>query len=168
MVVECDVPADSGLGREAVGAAYFRDAYRAPLIHRDTSVVELFFAIFGHHPLYVKVLLIIRNAIARLCGLQTASVDEIMRTGVRQHYGVGDQIGPWPIFLINEREIVAGRDNKHLDFRLSVLKEGDSVTVSTICLVHNLAGKIYLYFVVPFHRFGMKMLMARAAAANRL
>jgi hypothetical protein len=44
-------------------------------------------------------------------------------------------------------EIVAGLNNKHLDFRMSVLKTVDgekmNVAISTICTVHNLFGKIY-------------------------
>jgi hypothetical protein len=34
--------------------------------------------------------------------------------------------------------------------------------------VHNLFGKIYLFFVVPFHRRGVRLLMSRAVAAKRL
>jgi hypothetical protein len=95
-----------------------------------------------------------------------------MRPTVREQYGVGDKIGPWPIFFIGDNEIVAGRDNKHLDFRLSVLKavDGDaaSVVVSTICTVHNVFGKIYLFFIVPFHRHGVQSLMSNALAAKRI
>jgi hypothetical protein len=62
--------------------------------------------------------------------------------------------------------------NKHLDFRLSVLRVKDadagSVVVSTICSVHNIYGKIYLFFIVPFHRTGVKSLMSNAVAAKRL
>ena len=86
--------------------------------------------------------------------------------------GVGEKIGVWPIFSLSEDEVVAGRDNKHMDFRLSVLKvpDGDrpSVVVSTICTVHNLSGKLYLFFVVPFHRQGVRKLMTNALAARRL
>jgi Protein of unknown function (DUF2867) len=48
--------------------------------------------------------------------------------------------------------------------------DGDrtSVVVSTICTVHNLTGKLYLFFVVPFHRYGVRKLMANALAARRL
>ena len=85
---------------------------------------------------------------------------------------MGDKIGPWPIFFIADNEIVAGRNNKHLDFRVSVLKAADgdatSVVVSTICSVHNLFGKIYLFFIVPFHRAGVRSLLANAVAAKRL
>ena len=50
------------------------------------------------------------------------------------------------------------------------LTDGDaeSVVVSTICSVHNLAGKIYLFFIVPFHRTGVQSLLANAVVAKRL
>jgi hypothetical protein len=43
-----------------------------------------------------------------------------------------------------------------------------SVVVSTVCVVHNWHGRIYLFFVVPFHRWGVKLLLSRAIAAGRL
>jgi hypothetical protein len=43
-----------------------------------------------------------------------------------------------------------------------------SIVVSTICTVHNLFGKIYLFFIVPFHRYGVKTLLRNAVAAGRL
>ena len=46
--------------------------------------------------------------------------------------------------------------------------DGASVVVSTICTVHNLAGKLYLFFVVPFHRYGVRKLLTNALAARRL
>lgn len=42
------------------------------------------------------------------------------------------------------------------------------VVVSTVCNVHNLYGKIYLFFIVPFHKWGVKQLMSRAVRAGRL
>ena len=99
-------------------------------------------------------------------------VAEIATPTAHATYSVGDKIGPWPIFHIDANEIVAGRNNKHLDFRLSLLKEADgktaSVVVSTICTVHNLFGKIYLFVIVPFHRSGVRLLMRNAVVAKRL
>ncbi|MEA2742426.1 MAG: hypothetical protein QOG25_797, partial [Acetobacteraceae bacterium] len=39
---------------------------------------------------------------------------------------------------------------------------------STICTVHNLSGKLYLFFIVPFHRHGIRKLMSNALAARRI
>ncbi len=120
----------------------------------------------------MKLLLVARNAAATLFGLEAPTVAEIMKPAVRSEYRVGEKIGPWPILFIGDNEIVAGRNNKHMDFRLSVLKarDGDamSVVVSTICTVHNVFGKIYLFCIAPFHRNGVRTLMSNAVVAKRL
>jgi Protein of unknown function (DUF2867) len=171
-VVECDVPSSSVLSRELLGNADFHDSYRAPLARPDVAVVDLFFALFGHTPLWMKLLLIVRNAAVRLIGLEAPTVAEIIKPEVRDSYRVGEKIGPWPIFFMADDEIVAGRNNKHMDFRLSVLKVKDGgatdVVVSTICTVHNVFGKIYLFFIIPFHRHGVRSLISNAVAAKRL
>ena len=171
-VVKCEVPSASILDRRLVETAYFRDSYRAPLSRPRASVVDVFFAIFGHHPMWMKLLLIVRNRMASFCGLDAPTASEVLGVGVKSSYGVGDKIGVWPIFALTETELVAGRDNKHLDFRLSVLREtGDeiaSVAVSTLCTVHNTAGKVYLFFVIPFHKWGVQRLISRAIIAGRL
>lgn len=171
-VIECEVPPCSALSQDLIRTAYFHDSYRAPLARSGLPIVEIFFALFGHTPFWMKALLIARNAIARRFGLEAPTSAEILHPTMRASYNVGDKIGPWPIYLIGEDEIVAGRNNKHLDFRLSVLRvkdgEGESVVVSTICSVHNFSGKIYLFFIVPFHRSGVKSLMSNAVTAKRL
>ena len=171
-VVECDVPSSSVLSRDLIRTTHFHDSYRAPLAHPELGIVDIFFALFGHTPLWMKLLLIVRNTIAGLFGLEVPTVGEIMKPEVRCAYSVSEKIGPWPIFHIDDNEIVAGRNNKHMDFRLSVLKamDGDamSVVVSTICTVHNVFGRIYLLFIVPFHRMGVRSLISNAVAAKRL
>jgi hypothetical protein len=171
-VIECDVPSGSLLNREIIEHAYFCESYRTPLSRIEIDIVEVFFGIFAHHPVWMKLLLIVRNEVASLAGLDAPTASEIFHVKVRDHYVVGDKIGVWPIFALSENEIVAGRNNKHMDFRLSVLKVPDgkrtSVVVSTICMVHNLSGKVYLFFVVPLHRYGVRKLMERAVSAGRL
>ncbi len=171
-VAACEIPSASLLDRRLIEAAYFRDSYRAPLSNPDAGVVDIFFAVFGHHPAWLKILLIVRNQIASLCGLAAPTVSEIVDPEIKTHYRVGEKIGPWPIYMLSDDELVAGRDNKHLDFRLSILKVTEkgnaSVVVSTICTVHNVFGKIYLFFIVPFHRWGVQRLITSAAVAARL
>jgi Protein of unknown function (DUF2867) len=171
-VVKCETPSISVLDHRLVEAAYFRDAYSAPVRHTQASVVDIFWAIFAHHPMWMKSILILRNRIAILCGLDAPTAAEILHPQFKSSYAIGDKIGVWPIFALTETELVAGRDNKHLDFRLSVLKvgveEATSVVVSTVCTVHNLFGKIYLFFIVPFHKWGVQWLISKAVSAGRL
>ncbi len=171
-VVECDFPISSVIDRRTVETAYFRDSYRAPLNHPDASVTDLFVSIFAHHPMWMKAILMIRNWTVGLFGLEAPTASEILNFSHQTTYAVGDKIGVWPLMALTDTELVAGRDNKHLDFRLSVLKttEGETanVVVSTICVVHNVFGKIYLFFIVPFHKWGVKRIISNAVAAGRL
>ncbi len=171
-VVACDVPATSLLDPDVVASAYFKDSYCAPLRRENATIPEIFFALFGHHSIWLKVILIARNRIAAVFGLEVATISEIMNTEMKSGYDVGDKIGPWPIFALTQTELIAGRDNGHLDFRLSVLRvcEQDKprVVVSTICSVHNLFGKIYLFFIVPFHIWGVRRLIYAAVRSGRL
>ena len=171
-VVKCEVPSASVLDSHWIRSAYFQDSYRAPLSRPRDSVIDIFFALFAHHPFWVKLLLVARNRIATFCGLAAPTTAEIMRTEIKSSYSVGDKIGVWPIFALTGDELIAGRDNKHLDFRLSILRQpsdaGASVTVSTLCAVHNTAGKVYLFFIIPFHKWGVQRMLARAVAEGRL
>ena len=171
-IKECELPPGSAIDRQMVERAFFRDACRVPLTQAHASVGDLFFAIFGHHPWWMKGLLIGRNRVAAWCGLEVATVADILRPERQASYQVGDKIGPWPLYVWNAEELVAGRDNKHLDFRVSVYKQtGDGVSrvvVSTICTTHNLFGRLYLRAIIPFHRRGVRWLLSRAVAAGRL
>jgi len=171
-IEECEVPSLSVLDRRLIEAAFFRDSYRTPLTHPQASVAEIFFGVFGHHPLWMKSVLIARNRVASLCGLDVPTSSEIMKPKVKDSYKVGDKIGPWPIFSLTQSELVAGRDNKHLDFRLSVLKEPNgeamNTVISTVCTTHNAFGRLYLSFIIPFHKWGVRHLVSRAVAASRL
>ena len=63
-VVECDVPAESALGKTLIERADFSDAYSAPLRHPEAGAVEIFFAIFANRPVWMNLLLIARNKVA--------------------------------------------------------------------------------------------------------
>jgi hypothetical protein len=171
-VIATDIPRQSLLDAKAIATAYFLDSYRIPLCRSDMSMPELFFGIFGHHPAWMKALLIVRNRIAALSGLDVPSDAAILRPAPKAHYRVGEPIGPWPIFNMAENELIVGRDNKHLDFRLSILRETSgqraAATVSTICNVHNSYGRLYLHLIIPFHKIGLRRLLASAVQSGRV
>jgi hypothetical protein len=171
-VAECDIPSASVLDRQLIGNADFRDSYRVRLSRSELGIVEIFFSIFAHVPFWSKILLIVRNKAASLIGLEAPTAAEILHLQIKDRYVVGEKIGVWPIFFLGEDELIAGRDNKHMDFRLSVMKvpDGDATTVvvTTICTVRNLFGKYYLSAIIPFHKHGVRQLLSNAVAAGRL
>jgi hypothetical protein len=57
-VTECDVPSSSALGSDFIRNAYFHDSWRAPMTRPELGIVEVFFALFGHHPRWMKLLLL--------------------------------------------------------------------------------------------------------------
>ena len=62
-------------------------------------------------------------------------------------------------------EVILGADDRHLDFRVSVLRsvEQDLVAISTWVHPHNLAGRLYLTGVYPFHRIIVARCLANAS-----
>src|SRR3977135_2636124 len=124
-VIECDVPSGSMLSRELIEHAYFHDSYRAPLSRRELGIVDAFFGIFAHHPLWMKLLLIVRNKVASVACLYAPTASELLHVAIKDRYVVGEKIGVGPILSLSDDEIVTGRNNKHMDFRLSVLKVPD-------------------------------------------
>lgn len=171
-VVECSVPADSALGASIVRRADFRDAYRVPLRQPNLGMAEIFAGIFAHRPAWMTAALIVRNKLAALAGLEVPTTQEITQFKPRDYYAVGEKIGPWPIFFFSANELVAGRNNKHMDFRVSLMKvsdrSGPGVVLSTICTVHNTFGRVYLSSVIPVHKYGVRTLMTNAVAAQRI
>ena len=167
-VTACEIPSSSVLDPRAIETAWFWDAWRTQINQPEEQVTDIFFAVFGHHPLWMKRVIIARNGVASLFGLETPANSEIMNPEIRSLYRVGDKIGPWPIYALTDTELIAGRDNKHLDFRLSVLKTGGCVVFSTVCTVHNTFGKIYLLCIAPFHTWGIRKLISDAVASHRL
>jgi hypothetical protein len=71
-------------------------------------------------------------------------------------------------------ELLLGEDDRHLDFRVSVLlrDEGEAqwATVTTVVRFHNALGRAYFAVVRPFHQLIVPALMRRAlrlAASSR-
>jgi len=172
ILCECAHPPQSVLMPGMVHAAYYRDSYRAGAVRVDITVCDAFHAIFMHRPTWMKLIMLIRNYLMSLFGVAVPASAEIMRPRMRSDYQVGEKIGAWPIFHLSSEELVAGRDNSHLDFRLSIVRlvEEQTVTivVSTVCLTHNWFGRAYLQLIRPFHRWGVKHLIRQAILAGRL
>jgi hypothetical protein len=71
-------------------------------------------------------------------------------------YSPGQQIGTFTIQAISDNEVVLGENDKHLDFRTSLLIRrsiNSEIVISTVVRTHNNTfGKLYFFIVKPIHR----------------
>jgi hypothetical protein len=100
-------------------------------------------------PKWIKGLMKIRDWMVKPFGLKTSK-----------------EIKPGEIFPVlchEKNEILMGMDDKHLNFRVSVLidREISSVYITTIVLFNNLFGKIYFQCIKPFHQLMITSIMKR-------
>jgi hypothetical protein len=153
-------------------ASYYWDSFEAPLRRNDLAMHELYLALFAHHPRWARWLLILRGWIVAPFRLKASTAADFDDIEVKSSYGVGEKIARFTLFGQNETEIVAGDDDKHLDFRVSVQKligrGADRLTLSTAVMPHNFVGRSYLRLILPFHRFGVRMILANAVRAGRV
>jgi hypothetical protein len=76
-----------------------------------------------------------------------------------------DRIGPFPVELETETEVIAGLDDGHLDVRVSVMSQAGRVSLTTWVHPHNMAGRLYLRAIPPCHVLILRDALARVAEA---
>jgi len=72
-----------------------------------------------------------------------------------------DKVGIFPVEVETDRELIAGFNDRHLNFRVSVVSEEGRVFLATWVHPHNIGGQIYLKAILPFH-----ILLSRDALAR--
>lgn len=151
---------------------YYWDSYEAPLRRGDLAMHEVYLALFAHHPRWFRQLLLLRDWLVAPFGLRPSGEADAQPVEIKSAYVVGEKIARFRLFAQNDCEIVTGGDDKHLDFRVSVRKLTDGtrtrVALSTVVSPHNFFGKAYLGTILPFHRHGIRTILANAVAAGRV
>lgn len=102
----------------------------------------------------------VRDAAVTAFGVRTSG--ELRRARPDQAY-----IDFFPVLSESADEIVLGEDDRHLDFRLSLLRQagphGPMLIATTAARTHNRLGRQYLRAIHPFHILVVRAMMARAA-----
>jgi Protein of unknown function (DUF2867) len=121
--------------------------------------------IFSQHAPWIAALMKFRDALVSGFGLKTSA--QLTSLGVDDRT---KRVGIFKIYNRTAHEIVLGEDDKHLDFRLSVLcttQPGPAaernLIVSTVVHCHNRLGRIYIFLIAPFHRAIVRSSLRRAA-----
>ena len=125
--------------------------------------------VFEQPATWIDTLMGLRDTLVAGLGIKTAS-------GMRAESDAAahERIGMFRIYAKSANEIVLGEDDKHLDFRISVLRQMRTISsgpapyliVSTVVSCHNVLGRLYLNAVGPVHRVIFPAMLRRAADAG--
>jgi hypothetical protein len=143
----------------------YTDAYLARLpAGRRYTLDEAIALVFTTVPGWVKRLMQLRNALVRPFGLKVGAPREAPGRGGPLLPGA--RVGIFRVFDRRPNELLLGEDDRHLDFRVSVLLRNDGeaqwATVTTVVSFHNSLGRAYFALVRPFHQMIVPALMRRA------
>lgn len=165
------VPANATI-HDYLPEADFADAYEVIVPTSDVSPEETYHAIMNSMPDWFRNLFKLRNKLVRPFGLTAPTSNELDTMVPKEAYEIGDRIGVFEFYGRTENEVIAGADDRHLDFRLSVFRshegKNDRISVTTLVQRHNLAGRVYLRSILPFHELGVRSLLRNAAELGRL
>ena len=169
------VPPHSAIA-QAYATTHFADAYAVPLPPEvNLGPEQLARCIMLNQPPWVAALMKLRDGLVARLGLKTAS--DLTASGAS---GAVQRVGIFRIYSANATEIVLGEDDKHLNFRLSVLcsehgieqpqpqlePQPRLVTVSTVAYCHNAFGRAYIFAIASFHRAIVQASLRRAARSG--
>lgn len=141
-----DLEADAGM-KALLPGAQFADAFRVAVNDDALTARQAAERMFLRLPRWIGGLMKLRNLVVAPLGLKTPSHAKTI---------AADSIGPFPVISDTPHRLVAGFDDRHLDFRVIVDVTGSpphrQVTATTLVMTHNLLGRVYLATIMPFHR----------------
>lgn len=115
-------------------------------------------------PEWVDKLMRFRNSIVRLFGLKVGDKRDI---NIAEYYPIGSKAIYFTVIDRNNNEIVMAENDKHLNFRVSILigrnDINSNISFTTVVKFNNIFGRIYFLLIVPFHRLIVKSLLRRTA-----
>ena len=90
----------------------------------------------------------------RLVGPTSAGRRNASQSG--QLHRLGESQGPLQVFERTDDEVIVGRNDRHLDFRISFLcpqrQTAHLLTMITVVQCHGQLGRLYFALIAPFHR----------------
>lgn len=124
---------------------------------KSLTSTEIGKAFFTSAPKWVDLLFTFRNKIAGVIGLKTSgSIENRKQQLDNFKCEKGERLGLFKIFEKTEKEVILGEDDKHLNFRVSLLLDKitdgkNKLYISTAVKYNNTFGRLYFLIVKPFH-----------------
>ena len=142
-----------------LAGAQFVDAFSIAIDNPALDARHAAERMMARQPRWIETLTSLRNILVTPLGLKTSGES---RTAPREMVGI------FPIVSQTPDRLVAGFNDKHLDFRVvvDVANSGAlrNVTLTTLVLTHNRLGRTYLAIILPFHRLVVRSLLRQVAA----
>ena len=166
-VTKVSIPKQSEISK-ALREVYYQDCYQfiSPIKKRNALQIWLDHA--SKLPAWVNLLMNLRNRVVSLLGLKNlGAIGDIEKSKAIEDYQVGDKVGIFTLIFISDNEVILEDSDKHLDVKISILKESNNelIHISSVVHVHNFLGKIYMLFVAPIHRIIVPSSIIRAETA---
>lgn len=161
IVSTAPAPIDSALAPQYPGADLV-DAFATLLPARATNDMDqLARAVLAQPAWWMKALMASRDAAVAPLGVKTSRA-------IARERQASDRIGFFPVQARTSRELIVGEDDRHLDFRASILLQDGpdgarTLTMITVVHCHNRLGRWYLAVIAPFHGMIVRANIARAA-----
>lgn len=168
-VSACDPPAGSLILQHLPGAD-FHDAYCTAVNQPDRTAIQHFLAALSGTPGWVRQLMAVRNRVVVYFGLRRAQGWQPAPGRPADSYRPGERLGVFELLHIDDDEVLAGDDDKHLRVLLSVRRvpaqagRPASVVLSTVVHIHNTLGRLYMLPVGPAHKLIAPAVLARVNA----
>lgn len=142
-----------------LAGARFMDAYRLEVSGANLDARQAAERMMARAPRWVDLLLAARNIMVAPFGLKTSG---------SEGRASRDIIGIFPVVSETPDRLVAGFNDRHLDFRVVVdvatTGQQQNITATTLVLTHNRLGRIYLKIILPFHRLVVRAMLRQVAA----
>lgn len=147
-VEKTSLPAQSAL-HARIGPRDFLDCYAVESDLPPRAAAE----VVTDFPAWAQFLLKIRRLITAPFGLSNDGP------------AAKDKIGIFPVEIETQDELIAGFNDRHLNFRVSVISLQGRVYLSTWVHPHNLGGRLYLATIMPFHIMISRNALKRVASS---
>jgi hypothetical protein len=145
--------------RPLLAGAQFGDAFTIEIDDTALDARQAAERMLGRSPRWIETLMGLRDHLVRPFGLKTS------RSGDKP---TADTVGIFPVLSQTPARLVAGFDDRHLDFRVVIdvasSGQGQRVTATTLVLTHNGLGRVYLAIILPFHRLIVRSLLRQVAS----
>jgi hypothetical protein len=156
-ILECSGVPNSSIASNGFGNIDYIDSYQI-IKSTDEDIEEITTQLFKL-PSWVSLLIKIRDVIILPLGLKT-------EREMKSHKKSGDTF--FTKIEQNDNELIMGENDRHLNFRVSVLVDRISSLIFVTTLIHynNRMGKVYFFFIKPFHKIIVKSALKRYLAAD--